>query len=460
MRDFVLAALLLAAGCSAPPYSPRFSPIDADGGRFRDGDGRTLLLRGVNVRVGGVFDVNFTDGRAPREIIPSFDSSDVAQLRSSGFNLIRLPINWSGIEPSPGNYDQGYLDQVAAVIDTCRGSGVYVLLDFHEDGWSKELCEDGAPLWAIDPPPAMLVGGPGPLAGPTDCHTATGALAAFKNFFAGTDGLEDAYVNMTRAVATRFAGDTQVMGYEVMNEPIGDDDAIAAFSARVGAALRAVDPNHLVVYEPSATRNFTNSSPLSSSRFSVDGAAYAVHVYNPGPDNAAYPTVIDGSMSNARDEADAWGTPLLITEFGAAASDAGAAWLSHFLDEADARGASTAQWLWKEESQGYWGLFTHQPDGSWTPRPTLFEATVRPYAPATGGDLDGETWDGSSLTVSFHGKGGVAPRHAIFWNRGTPAFSCDGAPVTPVSVDADASRYLVDCGGAGAHALVVTATGT
>src|SRR5678816_3165073 len=138
---------------------------------LRDQDGRALLFRGVNARVDGVFDVGFSDGRAPREVIPGFGAADVQALADAGFTLLRLPVSWSGLEPAPGQYSTDYLDRVAAVVELLRGSGVLALLDLHQDGWSKELCEDGAPLWAIEPPPDVLVGGPGPLQGATDCHT-------------------------------------------------------------------------------------------------------------------------------------------------------------------------------------------------------------------------------------------------------------------------------------------------
>jgi endoglycosylceramidase len=449
-RGIVFFAVFLAACGSA--YAPKFAPVDSDGKVLRTPDGHQLVLRGVNARVDGVFDVNFTDGRAPREIIPTFDSDDVDAMRASGFNLVRLPVNWSAIEPDRGAFDSGYLDKVAAVIDTLRGSGIYVLVDFHEDGWSKEICEDGAPLWAIDPPPAMLVGGPGPLASGPDCHTASAAIKAFNNFFDGTDGLQDDYVAMATFVAQRFAGDQQVLGYEIMNEPIGDDDLIAAFSAKVAAAIRAVDPQHLIVFEPSATRNFTNSAPLPNKPFPVEGGVYAVHIYNPGPSNPAYPTVIAGSAAAARDEADAWGTPLIVDEFGQAASADGAQWIGTLLDAV--QGASTALWLWKEQSQGEWGLYTHQSDGSWAPRPIMFDAVARPYAQSVGGDLDAMTWDGTTLTVSFHGHAGVPATHDIFWNRDPPSVTCDGQSVAAAAT-AGSLLYHVECGGAGAHVLAL-----
>src|SRR5579859_601232 len=194
---------LLLAACSA--HSARFSPVDSDGRMLRDAEGRALFLRGVNARVDGIFDVKFDDGRAPREVIPSFDGGDVQALAQAGFTLLRLPLSWSALGPAPGKYSTDYLDGIAAVVDLLRGTRLRVLLDLHQDGYSKELCEDGAPLWAIDPPPAMLVGGPGPLMGATDCHTASGALQAFQTFFSDGDGLREKYASMAQALARRFA---------------------------------------------------------------------------------------------------------------------------------------------------------------------------------------------------------------------------------------------------------------
>jgi endoglycosylceramidase len=446
---------LLLAACSGA-YQPRFTPVDSDGNALRDARGRTVILRGVNARVDGVFDVGFDDGRAPREAIPSFDASDVQQLSAAGFNLLRLPLSWSALEPMPGQYSTQYLDRVQAVVDLCRGSRILVLLDLHQDGYSKEICEDGAPLWAINPPLTQLVGGPGPLQGPVDCHTARAALSAFDAFFADQSMLQERYQAMATQLATRFRSSTQVLGYEVMNEPIGDEDAIAAFSAKIAAAIRAVDPDHLVLFEPSSTRNFTNASPFASAPFAVAGGVYAVHVYtavfgsDPSFADGSYPPKLAASIASAREEATSWGTPLVITEYGASASSAGAGWIGHFLDDADAQGASTALWLWKEQSQGQWGLYTIQPDGSWTPRPIMFDAASRPYAQAVGGDVDSVAWDGAQLTVAFHGHGGVPSLHDIFWNQGTPSATCDGAAVAPSS--SDGPIYTFACSG---HTLVI-----
>jgi hypothetical protein len=251
-----------------------------------------------------------------------------------------------------------------------------------------------------------------------------------------------------------------VLGYEIMNEPIGADPVIATFSAKVAAAIRAVDAKHLVLFEPSASRNQTNFSPISSVPFSVAGAVYAVHIYagvfNHADTLAAgtFGPIVANAISGARDEADGWHTPLVITEYGLDASQPHAPdWIGSVLDNADAQLASTTLWLWKEQTGGQWGLYTHNSDGSWSPRPVMFDAVARPYAQAIGGDPTALTWDGATLTVAFKARADVPAEHDVFWPKGTPTIRCDGKSVTAKSVDSAGSRYTVACGGSGAHTL-------
>jgi endoglycosylceramidase len=452
----MLVALLLTAGCQGP-YAARFAPVDSDGAALRDAEGRTLIFHGVNYKSAGIFDVTFSDGRAPREALATFTADDAASMRHYGFNLVRVPLSWSAIEPMPGQFATDYLDRVAAVVDLLRAQNVRVLLDFHEDGFSKEICEDGAPLWAIDPPPPPLPGGP--VAGP-DCHTSSAALAAFSSFFDDANMLEERFAEMVQQVALRFKDDQDVIAYELFNEPITSDDQALAFHTKVANALRAVDRKKLFVFEPPATRNFTDSALVSPKPFPVAGGVYAVHIYTAifGHDtqlmNGTYPPLLQASISGARDEATAWGTPLMVTEFGLGPQTTNATqWIGHALDDLDAVGASWTWWHWKDPSPGGWGLWEPQPDGSFLPRTALLQAVSRPYAQAIGGDVDSISFDGSSLTVKLHGHAGVPARHDIFWNGATPNIACDGKPAQPSSVDAASSLYVVACGGSGAHTL-------
>ncbi len=86
------------APCSETAGS--FAPLATRCRQFIDDDGRVVFLRGVNARVEGLFDVGFDDGRETLEPIPPFGPSDANRLRALGFNVLRLPINWSALEPT------------------------------------------------------------------------------------------------------------------------------------------------------------------------------------------------------------------------------------------------------------------------------------------------------------------------------------------------------------------------
>jgi endoglycosylceramidase len=350
-----------------------------------------------------------------------------------------------------GQYQRAYLDRVAAFVDQVRGHGIYVLLDFHEDGYSKELCEDGAPLWAITPLPSPLPPGGAVLEpGQPDCHVAPEALAAHVSFFADTNGLQEAFIAMVKQVALRFRDDQSVLGYELFNEPLGSWDQAEAFSAKAAAALRQVDARHLVFWEPSATRNITDYAPIPPKPFTVPGTVYTVHIYS--SKDGDWMRRLDSSAHGAHDEAEAWGTPLFVSEHGCDSNALGEAWTSRLFDDFDQDRVSSTYWIWNP------GLLTRNSDGSFafTDGGKVLATLSRPYAPAVGGDIDSVRWDSSAgeLTVAFHGHRGVPAIHDVYWNQGTPAITCDGAATAATRVDTDGQLYTVSCGGAGSHTLV------
>jgi hypothetical protein len=150
----------------SPPPSPT-APcprVCAQGGRFIDEHGREVLLRGVNLGGdcklpwpdGGTHHyTNFTDHRDVSFIGRPFPLEEAAEhfgrLRHWGFNCIRLLTTWEAVEHAgPKVYDTAYLDYFAEICRRAGDYGLYVLVDFHQDVWSRMSGGDGAPGWTFE----------------------------------------------------------------------------------------------------------------------------------------------------------------------------------------------------------------------------------------------------------------------------------------------------------------------
>lgn len=451
------------SGESSPPLD-RHDRLGSDGAFIRDTQGRAVLLRGVNARVEGVFDVTFDDGRAPLEPIPPLGRSDCERMQALGFDFLRMPVSWSALEPDRGRFDEAYLDKVAVAAKCAGDAGVYVLVDMHQDAYSKEIGEDGAPLWAIQPPPNMLLGGP--LTDLGARRFSAQVTAAFSTFFDPSDpaGVRAAFLDAFAHVAARFADDADVVGFEVFNEPLAGEDAIASFNAEAAARARGVAPKKLVFFEPSSVRNITDQATLATRPFAETGGVYAPHVYtHVFTSTAALATLTEDdlrpSIDHAHLEAQAWGTPLVIGEFGIGPTATNAnAWVGFELDLMDEYFAGSSFWLWKEESQDSWGLFDHDAAaGTWTERASFVAAVSRPHASRIAGTPTGTTWDATTKTLTAHYDRTVdAPNLLWVGAARVGSVTCDGVAV-PETVAA--GLLSAKCGAAGdgkAHTLVVT----
>lgn len=244
--------------------------VTIDGGAFRDGGGRHLLLRGVNL--GGDTKVpflpnghtyvptNFTDHRtvsfvgrpAPLDEI----DEHLARIVHWGFNCLRLLTTWEAVEHAgPGIYDEAYLDYFAEVCRRADRHGLFVFIDFHQDAWSRMSGGDGAPGWTFEAAgldfnkfhttdAALLmqhnydhrIGGrqcsyPTMSWGGNYARPANGIMWTL--FFAGADFapgaavdgrniqhfLQDHYFGAMQALAERIVDLDNVIGFDTLNEP-------------------------------------------------------------------------------------------------------------------------------------------------------------------------------------------------------------------------------------------------
>ena len=296
---------------------------------FRDGQGRQLLFRGYNAKVTTLFDVTFSDGRVPEETFPDLSETEASRIEQLGWNVLRIPVSWSGLEPHPLQYSHAFLDKLDAVLAMAQQHHFYVL-------------RRHAPGRATARRSARTASRSGPSSRRRRCcsrvPTATRgassgqALHAGYSFFANanaTDGrpLQNAYVAAVQQIVRHVVGNPQVLGYEAFNEPVAPAPRPARTrSTRSFAdAVHAIDADAPVLFEPVA-RAISSTPP----RFPTQPWSQRARRRTPctstragsrrcTPSQAGRPRTrpsLAPSMAHAELERAGWGTPLFVTEFG------------------------------------------------------------------------------------------------------------------------------------------------
>jgi len=112
-------------------------------GRIVNELGQTVILRGFN-------DAALL--QTGSQALPApLSARDAALMESQGFNVVRIPVSWSMLEPTPGHFSQAYLDQVRAMVALCASHGLYSVLDMHTEDFGVGFGGSGAPSWLSVP---------------------------------------------------------------------------------------------------------------------------------------------------------------------------------------------------------------------------------------------------------------------------------------------------------------------
>ncbi len=307
--------------------APVQGPLTAKGGPFlRDASGRVVILHGVNVVYKHPpYEVFADPGKAW-----NFSAADASLMARLGFNVVRLGMTWSGLEPgrapandpaicrsgTPGNphqFDQRvldrYLSRLKETVDLLGRFHIYTILDMHQDVYNQAFDGEGAPNWAVCTNGVASVDPPGRWS--LEYGTAAAGIA-FDHFWDNdvVGNLQGQFDMVWGKVATYFRDDPWVAGYDPFNEPfssslvrMGDEHFDAQLTcfyagrahpattpngARVACApsvprqgviptiLRS-DPRHLIFDEPD---NFASRGyPTFIGSVSFPNLVYNVHVY-------------------------------------------------------------------------------------------------------------------------------------------------------------------------------------
>jgi hypothetical protein len=140
----VAATLAACVDGSAPQHDPLpLTRLTTDRTYLRDGHGRYVFFHGINVsgstKAPEVDATGFADYLARPFALADADA-ELEKIRQMGFTAMRLLIMWEGIEPyAKGEYDTDYLDYIREVVKRAGDHGLHVLLDMHQDMFSRHL---------------------------------------------------------------------------------------------------------------------------------------------------------------------------------------------------------------------------------------------------------------------------------------------------------------------------------
>ena len=269
--------------------------LDSTKNFFLDSENRYTIFHGVNVVVKLPPYIPNTEEFDP---YMSFTDDDIQILKNLGINLVRLGIIWESIEKEEGKYDLEHLEKMSDIVDKLEKNGIAVLIDAHQDMFSRLFCGEGTPKfytekltyetqckenflsrlfkffgiciplstnkWNYDdnglPKISDCVKGSF-----IDYHKSPELQSIYNSFFLNQNGVLDAFANFWKILAKKFKGRKNIIGYDLWNEPWTanlwsdihslipgyiDDKLVAPMYAKLNKAIEEVDKDYTLFYQP------------------------------------------------------------------------------------------------------------------------------------------------------------------------------------------------------------------
>ncbi|ALV38406.1 cellulase family glycosylhydrolase [Streptomyces sp. CdTB01] len=373
------------------------SPLTVQNGRFVDGNGREVVLRGYNVS--GETKLEENSG-LPFASVADARKSATALRALGGGNSVRFLLSWAYAEPTRGTLDTAYLaaatDQMRAFLD----AGIRVYPDFHQDLYSRHLFNagswytgDGAPKWAV-----ALGSYPQESCGiclfwGQNITQNQAVTKAQYDFWHNAYGLQDSFLDTaqkTMAYVRQHLGDAEfagIVGFDPYNEPYAgsydsgqtsrawEQNLLWPFCQRFRARMDAAGWQDKPAFvEPNLFWNANIASQKQEGGLLDAGTLGPRYVLNTHfYDQKAISGILmwgnasDGQYASdfgtVRDRASAAGTAAVVSEFG------------HPLSGSTAGKAPTV------DKAMYQALDSRQPGASWWSNPS-----------ASGPVLSGNQW--------------------------------------------------------------------
>ncbi|KAI8906517.1 glycoside hydrolase superfamily [Powellomyces hirtus] len=390
-------------------------PLRTVGQDFVDAENRTVILRGMNV-AGQSKLPNFRPISSPVQLDP---------LVQFGANAVRLLFNWEAFEgEGAGVFNQEYLDYYKNVIKELHDRGIASIIDIHQDMYARWInggCGDGFPEWTVPPTVKKAT----PSGGDTCKYWAITQFFdrayynAWNEFWKDTYGARSGFLNMYARLIEETADLKGVIGYDVMNEPHGDErEHLVPLYRDAAAIIHKVNPDMLVFVEPTmlSGSGYGNTKLDGTGLRDVKNLVYAPHYYDAmaligywGKPIKFSPTPV---IKKFREQSKKWGpiisgttpsgVPIILGEFGAREINS-AKYIQAFYDGLDETFTSSMQWVyepnWTHETKDGWNMEDLSiVDGSLQLRSNFIP---RPYAQSIAGVPTKLSFDASSIQFEW-----------------------------------------------------------
>lgn len=426
--------------------------------RLMDDRGRALTLRGWNV------EDKTHRGEAALSAIGERHFRD---LRARGFNFARLLVFWDDLEPEQGHYSERYLRRIERVLDWAHKHRVQVLIDAHQDVFGPAFGHRGIPEWATRTDGLPFSPHPDDWFAE---YFEPAVQRAFTHLYEDPD-LRRAQADMWRVLAGRLGDHPAVLGYDLINEPMGEiapgedlptaarrieREQLTPLYNRLADAVRSVDDDSWVFFEP--TPIVGEGVPTGLGRIHDPKAVYAPHFYNTameaGADYDPSAGWIEAYESAVTVYPRQYRVPVVVGEWGPlnnSLPNMG----RFYRDALSSLNRYTSGWAGYVWCYGG-GYCAVDAEGRFR---TNKEQTASPYAPAVAGRVTAEGYepDGGAFRLSYRAGGGVTeisvPPRADGWRIELIGAARTATPVLP----GDRAAIARVRARPGAHVTVVVA---
>jgi endoglycosylceramidase len=365
-------------------------------GQIVDSQGRTVILRGFND------DALLQVGNDTAQ--PPLTSADAGLMQTEGFDVVRLPISWSLLEPEPGRFSASYLARIAAAVQLCADHHLYVVLDMHTEDFGVAFGGSGAPAWLSLPGvPDIHI----PFLPPAWQRHISPAVNADLAYFWLYSNWQQLYWRAWVRVAAQFKGNPAVAGYDLYNEPhpfpvppaIFETHILWPFYATGIRDLARVDPNHLFIVEG----DLFGGLPTAIRPLAARDLVYSTHLYSGSilpPTYQSSRAPLRSELEQGLAEAGHHPPPDWAGERGLVRHPKSAtSWAEAEIALSNQFRTGWAWWQWNDPDG--WGVEQGQgpPDDAW------LDVLAQPFVRDAPGNLTQLTYDLKTATLSARLEG-------------------------------------------------------